>query len=46
MNSLSRQRRNDAGRARVFSAQVVTQIHALIYAPRRVNCKQCGVRVE
>ena len=29
MNSLSRQRRNDAGRARVFSAQVVTQIHAL-----------------
>ena len=29
MNSLSRQRRKDAGRARVFSAQVVAQIHAL-----------------
>ena len=29
VSSLSRQRREDAGRARVFSAQVVVQIHAL-----------------
>jgi transposase InsO family protein len=29
MKSLSRQRRDDAGRARVFSASVIAQIHAL-----------------